>query len=84
VSNSRFRETQTIYTTDPKAAKNALANDSDRKLAHELREKRVREWRVIEGLVNEAEAWRAARQRVIAANLAETQKVHPEVNRYAA
>ena len=83
VSNSRFRETQTIYTTNRKAAKNAMANDSERKLAHELREKRVREWRVIEGLVNDGEAWRATRQRVIAAN-GEKQGVQLEVNRYAA
>jgi ATP-dependent exoDNAse (exonuclease V) alpha subunit len=64
VSNSRFRERQTIYTTNLKAAKNAMANDIDRKLAHELREKLAREWRVIEGLVAEGDDWRAVRERV--------------------
>jgi hypothetical protein len=64
VSNSRFRERQTIYTTNLKAAKDAMANDIDRKLAHELREKLAREWRVIEGLVAEGDDWRAVRERV--------------------
>ncbi len=61
VSNSRFRDTQSIYTTNRKAAKNAMANDLDRKLAHELREKRARNWRVIEGLIADGDAWRAIR-----------------------
>jgi ATP-dependent exoDNAse (exonuclease V) alpha subunit len=64
VSNSRFRERQTIYTTDVKGAKKAMANEVDRKLAHELGEKRAREWRVIEGLVAEGDTWRAIRERV--------------------
>jgi conjugative relaxase-like TrwC/TraI family protein len=74
VSNSRFRERQTIYTADVKGAKKAMANDFDRKLAHELHEKHVREWRVIQGLVAEGDAWRAARQRVLAATVGQTPK----------
>jgi ATP-dependent exoDNAse (exonuclease V) alpha subunit len=69
VSNSRFRERQTIYTTNLEAVKDAMANDSDRKLAHELREKRVSDWRVIENLVAEGDAWRTVRQRVIATRI---------------
>jgi ATP-dependent exoDNAse (exonuclease V) alpha subunit len=84
VSNSRFRHTQTIYTTNRKAAKNAMANAFDRKLAHELHEKRVREWRVIEGLLAEGDAWRAVRERVIAATQAQKPTLKPEGMRYAA
>ncbi len=84
VSNSRFRQRQTIYTTNLKAAKDAMANDLDRKLAHELHEKRVRQWRVIEGLVAEGDAWRAVRERVIAATQEQKQVLKPGVMRYAA
>ena len=84
VSNSRFRERQTIYTTDLKAAKDAMASDTDRKLAHELHEKRVKEWRIIEVLVAEAEAWRAVRERVIAATQANKQTLKSGGMRYAA
>jgi ATP-dependent exoDNAse (exonuclease V) alpha subunit len=84
VSNSRFRERQTTYTTNLKAAKNSMANDNDRKLAHELREKRVKEWRIIEGLVAEGEQWRAVRDRVIAATQANKQTLKPGGMRYAA
>ena len=84
VSNSRFRDTQTIYTTNRKAAKDAMANGLDRKLAHELHEKLVRQWRVIEGLVAEGEAWRAVRERVIAATQEEKQTIQPGGMRHAA
>jgi hypothetical protein len=84
VSNSRFRERQTIYTTDFKAAKNAMANDLDRKLAHELREKRARQWRVVERLVSEGQAWRAHRRRVVAATEGETTALRPGGLRHAA
>lgn len=36
VSNSRFRESQMIYTTDKEAARDAMMRPSDRKLAREL------------------------------------------------
>jgi hypothetical protein len=36
VSNSRFRESQMIYTTDKETARNAMMRTSDRKLAREL------------------------------------------------
>ena len=84
VSNSRFRERQTIYTTNLKAAKDAMASDTDRRLAHELHEKHVKEWRIIEGLVAEGEAWRAVRERVIAATQANKQTLKPGGMRYAA
>lgn len=83
VSNSRFRQRQTIYTTDTKAAKDAMATDNDRKLAHELREKRLREWRIIEKLVADGEAWRTDRERVIAALQGQKQAIKPEGVRYA-
>jgi len=84
VSNSRFRDTQTIYTTNRKAAKDAMANDLDRKLAHELHEKLVRQWRVIEGLVAEGDAWRAVRERVIAATQKQKETIQPGGMRHAA
>jgi conjugative relaxase-like TrwC/TraI family protein len=84
VSNSRFRERQTIYTTNLKAAKDAMASDTDRKLAHELHERRVGEWRVIERLVSEGEAWKAVRERVIAATQANKQTLKPGGMRHAA
>jgi hypothetical protein len=36
VSNSRFRESQMIYTSDRKAAREAMMRPSDRKLALEM------------------------------------------------
>jgi ATP-dependent exoDNAse (exonuclease V) alpha subunit len=84
VSNSRFRDTQTIYTTNRKAAKDAMANGLDRKLAHELHEKLVRQWRVIEGLVAEGDAWRVERQRVVAATQEHKQTLKPGGMRHAA
>jgi hypothetical protein len=84
VSNSRFRERQTIYTTNANVAKDAMATDSERKLAHELREKQAREWRIIEGLVAEGDAWRAERQRVIAATQGQKEGLRPGGMRYAA
>ena len=84
VSNSRFRDTQSIYTTNRNAAKNAMANDLDRKLAHELREKRAREWRSIESLMAEGDAWQAERQRVVAATQAQKQTLKSEGMHYAA
>lgn len=36
VSNSRFRESQMIYTTDKKAAREAMKRPADRKLAMEM------------------------------------------------
>jgi ATP-dependent exoDNAse (exonuclease V) alpha subunit len=83
VSNSRFRQRQTIYTTDLKAAKDAMATDVERKLAHELHEKLVKEWRVIEGLMAEGDEWQAMRQRVVAATQAQKQTLKPGVMRYA-
>jgi hypothetical protein len=77
VSNSRFRQWQTVYTTDAGAAKSAMANDTDRKLAHELREKRIRQWRVIQGLVADGNAWRAGRERVIIAAQVAKESVNP-------
>jgi hypothetical protein len=84
VSNSRFRQRQTIYTTNLKAAKDAMATDDERKLAHELHEKHVREWRVIDGLTAEGEAWQAERQRVIAAIEGQKTTLKPGGMRYAA
>jgi conjugative relaxase-like TrwC/TraI family protein len=84
VSNSRFRERQTIYTTGLKAAKDAMASDSDRKLAHELHEKRIKEWRIIEGLVAEGDAWKAVRERVIGATQTNKHASKPGGMRYAA
>lgn len=36
VSNSRFRDSQMIYTTDRRAARDAMMNDGDRKLVSEM------------------------------------------------
>jgi len=36
VSNSRFRESQTIYTTDRREAREAMMSSGDRKLVHEM------------------------------------------------
>jgi conjugative relaxase-like TrwC/TraI family protein len=84
VSNSRFRKRQTIYTTNLNAAKEAMANDVDRKLAHELRERLSREWRVIEGLVADGDAWRTVRERVVAATQGQKQTVKPGGMRHGA
>lgn len=65
VSNSRFRENQTIFTTDKAAAKDAMATEADRLLAMELREKRVRAWEWMEKLINSARNWRNLQERIM-------------------
>lgn len=57
VSNSRFKETQIIFTTDKIAARNAMATDSDRLLAMELKEKRVKDWKWLEKIINGVREW---------------------------
>jgi ATP-dependent exoDNAse (exonuclease V) alpha subunit len=84
VSNSRFRQRQTVYTRSRKAAKDAMGTDHKRRLAHELHEKLVRQWRVIEGLMIEGEGWKADRQRVKAARQGEMLGIKPGGMRNAA
>jgi hypothetical protein len=45
VSNSRFEYTQAIYTTDLEAAKEAIATEKERKLAHDLVGRRKEVWK---------------------------------------
>ena len=60
-----------------------MANDADRKLAHELREKRAREWGIIDGLVAENNTWRTVRHRALAAIQGREQSLATGAIRYA-
>lgn len=67
VSHSRFRETMALYVSDEKAAKDAFATDADRQLAMELNRRDAAYARECERLFEQADTWKAQRQRVLAA-----------------
>ncbi|SDT90520.1 conjugative relaxase domain-containing protein, TrwC/TraI family [Verrucomicrobium sp. GAS474] len=63
VSNSRFRLTQIVYTSDRKEAREAMATPAERQLALELKQSHFRRWKIFEKIVEAAEAFQALRQR---------------------
>ncbi len=63
VSHSRFEESHVTYTTDRRAAMNAMATPADRTLAIEVVNERIRRWKICQKLTEQAEAW-AERRRV--------------------
>ena len=63
VSNSRFRLSQMVYTSDRKEAQEAMATPAERQLALEMQQWHYRRWKFCEKLVEAAEAFEAMRQR---------------------
>jgi len=74
VSHSRFRETMALYVSDEKAAKDAFATDADRQLAMEINRRDLAHARECERLFEQADAWKAQRQRVLAARASMKQR----------
>jgi conjugative relaxase-like TrwC/TraI family protein len=72
VSHSRFEESHATYTTDPRAALDAMATPAERALAIEVVNERIRRAKLCQKLTEQAEAW-AARRRV-AMTLRKTQR----------
>lgn len=75
VSHSRFRETMALYVSDEKAAKDAFASEADRQLAMEMNRRDLAHARECERLFEQADAWKAQRQRVLAAMASMKQRV---------
>jgi conjugative relaxase-like TrwC/TraI family protein len=63
VSHSRFEESHITYTTDRRAAMDAMATPADRALAIEVINERIRRWKICQKLTEQAEAW-AERRRI--------------------
>jgi hypothetical protein len=68
VSHSRFEESHTTYTTDKKAAVDAMATPGERKLATEVVDERIRRWKIFQKLTEQAEAWAERRNLAISAH----------------
>ena len=66
VSHSRFEESHVTYTTNKKAAIEAMSTPAERKLALETVNERIRRWKIFQKLTEQAEAW--AERRKIAIN----------------
>jgi hypothetical protein len=62
VSHSRFEESHVTYTTDRRAAMNAMATPADRALAIEVVNERIRRWKKAQKLIEQAEAWEERRK----------------------
>ena len=67
VSHSRFEESHTTYTTDKKAAVDAMATPGERKLATEVVDERIRRWKIFQKLTEQAEAWAERRNLAVSA-----------------
>jgi conjugative relaxase-like TrwC/TraI family protein len=74
VSHSRFEESHVTYTTDRRAATDAMATPADRALAVEVVNERVRRWKKAEKLINQAEAWEERRKMATTAREAQRNK----------
>ena len=58
VSHSRFEDSHITYTTNYRAALDAMATPADRTLAIEVADERSRRWKLSEKLTEQAEAWK--------------------------
>jgi FAD/FMN-containing dehydrogenase len=72
VSHSRFEESHITYTTDSRAAMDAMATPADRTLAIEVVNERIRRWKICQKLTEQAEAW--AERRRMATKAREAQR----------
>ncbi len=62
VSHSRFEESHVTYTTDRRAAMDAMATPADRILAVEVVNERIRRWKICQKLTEQAETWAERRR----------------------
>jgi conjugative relaxase-like TrwC/TraI family protein len=75
VSHSRFEESHMTYTTDRRAAMDAMATPADRQLAIEVVNERIRRWKICQKLTEQAEAWAERRKLAMTARQAQHNKV---------
>jgi ATP-dependent exoDNAse (exonuclease V) alpha subunit len=68
VSHSRFEESHMTYTTDKRAAIEAMATPAERKLAMEVIDERIRRWKLFQKLTEQADAWAERRKLAAAAH----------------
>jgi conjugative relaxase-like TrwC/TraI family protein len=71
VSHSRFEESHVTYTTDSRAAMDAMATPADRTLAIEVVNERIRRWKICQKLTEQAEAWAERRRMAMTARKAQ-------------
>jgi hypothetical protein len=71
VSHSRFEESHVTYTTDRRAAMDAMARPADRALAIEVVNERIRRWKICQKLTEQAEAWAERRRMAMTARKAQ-------------
>jgi conjugative relaxase-like TrwC/TraI family protein len=71
VSHSRFEQSHVTYTTDRRAAMDAMATPADRALAIEVVNERIRRWKIFQKLTEQAEAWSERRRMAMNARKAQ-------------
>ena len=75
VSHSRFEESHTTYTTDKKAAIDAMATPAERKLAMEVVDERIRRWKIFQKLTEQAEVWAERRKLAMSARQSQSNTI---------
>ena len=83
VSHSRFEESHTTYTTDKKAAIDAMARPAERKLAMEVVDERIRRWKIFQKLTEQAEVWAERRNLAISARETQPNNINQGVRSHA-
>jgi len=83
VSHSRFEESHTTYTTDKKAAIDAMATPAERKLAMEVVDERIRRWKIFQKLTEQAEVWAERRNLAISARESQPNNINQGVRSHA-
>jgi hypothetical protein len=79
VSHSRFEESHVTYTTDRRAAMNAMATPADRDLAIEVVNERIRRWKICQKLTEQAEAWAERRRMAMSSRTAQRNPNSPRI-----
>jgi hypothetical protein len=80
VSHSRFEESHVTYTTDSRAAMDAMATPADRTLAIEVVNERIRRWKICQKLTEQAEAWAERRRMAMKAREAQRNPITQGTN----
>ena len=79
VSHSRFEESHVTYTTNRRAAMNAMATPADRDLAIEVVNERIRRWKICQNLTEKAEAWAERRRMAMSRRTAQRNSKSPKI-----
>ena len=83
VSHSRFEESHKTYTTDKKAAIDAMATPAERQLAMEVVNERIRRWKIFQKLTEQAEVWEERRKLAISTRESQPNKINQGVRSHA-